>query len=102
MAQVYTNPCNGENARLTRAHCSATHSAPPCARLRCHPVWQAADVPDFFGPPIVRSLHRQGRLSLFALTIVAKNERADLSQHDRNGLRGLTKLLADTYRRTRP
>ena len=41
-------------------------------------------------------------LPLFALTIVAKNERADLSQHDRNDLRGLTKLLVDTYQRGRP
>ena len=39
---------------------------------------------------------------LFALTIFAKNERADLTQHDRNDLRGLTKLLVDTCRRTRP
>ena len=66
--QAYTNPCNGENARRTRAHCSATHSAQQCACLRCHPVWQAADVPDFFGPPIVRSLHRQARLSLWQPT----------------------------------
>jgi hypothetical protein len=40
-------------------------------------------------------------LPLFALTIFAKNERADLSQHDRNDLRGLTKLLVDTYQRGR-
>lgn len=38
-------------------------------------------------------------LPLFALTAYAKNERADLSQHDRNLLRGLTKLLVETYRR---
>jgi len=50
----------------------------------------------------VIDLYQKADFPLFALTIFAKNERADLSQHDRNGLRGLTKLLADTYRRTRP
>src|SRR5262249_8874617 len=38
---------------------------------------------------------------LFALTAYAKNERADLSQKDRKDFRQLTKLLAETYRRTR-
>ena len=47
-------------------------------------LYQAADVP------------------VFALTIFAKNERTDLSQQDRNDLRGLTKLLVDTYRRRKP
>ena len=36
-------------------------------------------------------------MPLFALTVYAKNERADLSQKDRNGLRRLAKLLIDTY-----
>jgi hypothetical protein len=40
-------------------------------------------------------------LPLFALTAFAKNERADLSQQDRNALRGLTKLLVETYKRKR-
>ncbi len=37
----------------------------------------------------------------FALTAFAKNERTDVSQEDRNAFRGLTKLLVETYRRTR-
>lgn len=40
-------------------------------------------------------------LPLFALTAYAKNERADLSQKDRNDFRRLTKLLAETYGRTK-
>jgi len=46
--------------------------------------------------------YQKADFPLFALTIFAKNERADLTQRDRNDLRGLTKLLVDTYRRTRP
>jgi len=46
--------------------------------------------------------YQQADFPLFALTIFAKNEQADLGHHDRNSLRGLTKLLADTCRRTRP
>jgi len=45
--------------------------------------------------------YQKANLPLFALTIFAKNDRADISQHDRNALRGLTKLLVDTYRRSR-
>ena len=41
-------------------------------------------------------------LPLFALTAYAKNERADLSQEDRNDFRRLTKLLVDNYARRRP
>ncbi len=40
-------------------------------------------------------------IPLFALTAYAKNERADLSQKDRNDFRQLTKLLAETYGRTK-
>jgi putative transcriptional regulator len=40
-------------------------------------------------------------IPLFALTAHAKNERADLSQKDRNDFRQLTKLLAETYGRTK-
>ena len=36
---------------------------------------------------------------LFALTMFAKNERADLTQDDRNAFRRLTKALVETYRR---
>src|SRR5260221_13453245 len=36
------------------------------------------------------------RLPLFLLTAFAKNERTGLSQADRNSLRTLTKVLADT------
>ena len=47
-------------------------------------------------------LYQKADLPLFALTIFAKNERADLSQQDRNELRRLTTLLVETHRRTRP
>ena len=47
-------------------------------------------------------LFQKADLPLFALTIFAKNERVDLSQRDRNDLGRLTKVLIDTYRRTRP
>ncbi len=40
-------------------------------------------------------------IPLFVLTAYAKNERADLSQKDRNDFRQLTKLLAETYGRTK-
>ncbi len=40
-------------------------------------------------------------IPLFALTAYAKNERADLSQRDRNDFRRLTKLLAEAYGRTK-
>ncbi len=40
-------------------------------------------------------------IPLFTLTAYAKNERADLSQNDRNDFRQLTKLLAETYGRTK-
>jgi hypothetical protein len=38
---------------------------------------------------------------LFALTVFAKNARADLTQRERNELRRLTKILVETYRRRR-
>ena len=40
-------------------------------------------------------------IPLFALTAYAKNRRADLRQKDRNDFRQLTKLLAETYGRTK-
>jgi hypothetical protein len=40
--------------------------------------------------------------TLFALTAFAKNERADLSQEDRNTFRRLTKLLVETYNSASP
>jgi hypothetical protein len=46
--------------------------------------------------------YQKAEFPLFALTIFAKNERVDISQRDRNALRELTKLLVDTYGRTRP
>jgi hypothetical protein len=39
---------------------------------------------------------------LFALTTYAKNDRANLSQEDRNDFRRLTKLLVDSYARKKP
>lgn len=44
---------------------------------------------------------RNEELPLFLLTAFAKNERADLSQAERNGFRRLTKLLVETYTRRR-
>ncbi|MGY2048822.1 type II toxin-antitoxin system RelE/ParE family toxin [Methylobacterium sp. JK268] len=40
-------------------------------------------------------------MPLFALTAYAKNERADLSQQDRNDFRQLTTLLVDRFKRTK-
>jgi hypothetical protein len=40
-------------------------------------------------------------LPLFALTMFAKNERADLSQDERNEFRRLTRVLVETYRKPR-
>jgi hypothetical protein len=40
-------------------------------------------------------------IPLFALTAYAKNERADLSQKDRNDFRQLTRLVVETYGRTK-
>lgn len=40
-------------------------------------------------------------IPLFALTAYAKNEKADLSQKDRNDFRRLTKLLVETYGRAK-
>ena len=48
------------------------------------------------GARIIYFFH-SSRLPLFLLTAFAKNERADLSQADRDSLRKLTKLLVDTY-----
>jgi hypothetical protein len=52
------------------------------------------------GARIIHFFHST-RLPLFLLTAFAKNERTDLSQADRNGLRTLTKVLVDTYGRRR-
>jgi hypothetical protein len=45
--------------------------------------------------------HHSADIPLFALTAYGKNARADLSQKDRNDFRQLTKLLAETYGRTK-
>lgn len=45
--------------------------------------------------------YRGARIPLFALAAYAKNERADLSQKDRNDFRRLTRLLVDAYGRTK-
>lgn len=45
--------------------------------------------------------HHSAEMPLFALTAYAKNERADLSQRDRNDFRRLTALLVETFRRRR-
>lgn len=41
-------------------------------------------------------------MPLFVLTAFAKNERADLSQRDRNDFRRLTKLLVEAFKRRKP
>jgi hypothetical protein len=41
-------------------------------------------------------------MPLFALTAYAKNERADLSQQNRNDFRQLTTLLLETFNRRKP
>ena len=41
-------------------------------------------------------------MPLFALTAYAKNERADLSQQDRNDFRRLTTMLVDAFERRKP
>jgi hypothetical protein len=43
--------------------------------------------------------HHDAGMPLFALTAYAKNERADLSQRDRNEFRRLTALLVEIFSR---
>jgi hypothetical protein len=43
--------------------------------------------------------HHDAGMPLFALTAYAKNERADLSQRDRNDFRRLTALLVERFKR---
>ncbi|MGB9115461.1 type II toxin-antitoxin system RelE/ParE family toxin [Bradyrhizobium sp.] len=43
--------------------------------------------------------HHDAGMPLFALTAYAKNERADLSQQDRNDFRQLTALLVRRFKR---
>ena len=52
------------------------------------------------GARIIYFFH-SANVPLFVLTAFAKNERADLSQKDRNGFQRLTKLLVETHRRTK-
>lgn len=46
--------------------------------------------------------HHDTGMPLFALTAYAKNERADLSQQDRNDFRRLTALLVERFKRRKP
>jgi hypothetical protein len=46
--------------------------------------------------------HHDTGMPLFALTAYAKNERADLSQKDRNDFRQLTTLLVRRFKRRKP
>ena len=46
--------------------------------------------------------HHDAGMPLFALTAFAKNERADLSQQERNEFRQLTALLVRTFKRRKP
>jgi hypothetical protein len=53
------------------------------------------------GARVIYFYHDAG-LPLFALTAFAKNERADLSQQDRNDLRKLTAMLVKAFERRKP
>ena len=53
------------------------------------------------GARVIYFYHDAG-LPLFALTAFAKNERADLSQQDRNDFRQLTALLVEAFKRKKP
>ncbi len=53
------------------------------------------------GARVIYFYHDAG-MPLFALTAYAKNERADLSQQDRNDFRQLTALLVEAFKRRRP
>ena len=46
--------------------------------------------------------HHDAGMPLIALTAFAKNERADLSQQDRNDFRRLTTLLVEAFKRRKP
>jgi hypothetical protein len=46
--------------------------------------------------------HHDAGMPLFALTAYAKNERADLSQQDRNDFQQLTTLLVRSFKRRKP
>jgi hypothetical protein len=50
------------------------------------------------GARVIYFFHNAG-LPLFVLTAYAKNERADISQTERNGFQKLTKLLVQNYAR---
>lgn len=46
--------------------------------------------------------HHDAGMPLFALTALAKNEQADLSERDRNDFRQLTMLLVKVFKRRKP
>lgn len=50
----------------------------------------------------VAYFHHDAGMPLFALTAFAKNDRADLSQQDRNDFRRLTALLVEAFERRKP
>jgi len=52
------------------------------------------------GARVVYFYHDAG-MPLFALTAYAKNDRADLSQQDRNDFKRLTALLVEAFKRRR-
>jgi len=52
------------------------------------------------GARVIYHFHDRS-VPLFVLTAFAKNQRADLSQDDRNGLRKLTGLLVESLTRRR-
>ena len=52
------------------------------------------------GARIIYFYHNAG-MPLFLLTAYAKNDKANLSQADRNGFRTLTKLLVESYEKAK-
>ena len=53
------------------------------------------------GARVIYFFHDPG-MPLFALTAYAKNERADLTQQDRNDFRQLTTMLIEAFKRKKP
>ncbi len=53
------------------------------------------------GARVIYFFHDPG-MPLFALTAYAKNERADLTQQDRNDFRQLTTMLVDAFKGKKP
>lgn len=67
--------------------------------LACNPT--VGDlIPGTGGARVIYFYHNVD-MPLFALTVFAKNERADLRQQDRNDFQQLTMLLVEAFKRRR-